>query len=65
MFFFDIIIMIGACYWDGEAPFCEGKCPEGYDECGRDDCGDGEDDDDDDVDDDDGGDDGDDGDDHD
>ena len=42
MFFFDIIIMIGACYWDGEAPFCEGKCPEGYDECGRDDCGDGE-----------------------
>ena len=32
----------GACYWDGEAPFCEGNCPEGYDECGRDDCGDGE-----------------------
>ena len=31
----------GACYWDGEAPFCEGNCPEGYDECGRDDCGDG------------------------
>ena len=32
----------GACYWDGEAPFCEGNCPEGYDKCGRDDCGDGE-----------------------
>merc|ERR1712212_1016505 len=31
----------GACYWDGEAPFCEGNCPDGYDECGRDDCGDG------------------------
>merc|ERR1719430_2939139 len=32
----------GVCYWDGEAPFCGGSCPVGYEECGRDDCGDGE-----------------------
>merc|ERR1719219_2524530 len=31
----------GVCYWSGEAPFCGGSCPDGYEECGRDDCGEG------------------------
>merc|ERR550519_1049521 len=31
----------GVCYWDGTAPFCSGSCPIGYEECGRDDCGNG------------------------
>ena len=39
---YELLDFPGACYWDGEDPFCEGNCPEGYDECGRDDCGDGE-----------------------
>ena len=32
----------GTCYWDGTGPFCKGKCPEGYTECGRDNNGDGD-----------------------
>ena len=43
----------GTCYWDGTGPFCKGKCPEGYTECGRDNNGDGDNDDGDNDDDDD------------
>jgi hypothetical protein len=29
------------CYWESAAPFCAGKCPEGYIEAAYDKCGDG------------------------
>ncbi|KAF2146168.1 uncharacterized protein K452DRAFT_294769 [Aplosporella prunicola CBS 121167] len=31
----------GHCYWAGTAPFCDGKCPHGYNECRTHGCGDG------------------------
>ena len=34
--------MAGTCYWDGTGPFCDGSCPKGYTECGRDSSGDGD-----------------------
>uniref|UniRef100_T1JMR0 Granulins domain-containing protein n=1 Tax=Strigamia maritima TaxID=126957 RepID=T1JMR0_STRMM len=30
------------CYWDGTAPWCDGKCPSTFTECKDDPCGDGE-----------------------
>jgi hypothetical protein len=31
----------GSCYWEGTAPFCDGSCSKGYNECGRSETGDG------------------------
>ncbi|KAI0332543.1 hypothetical protein GY45DRAFT_454758 [Cubamyces sp. BRFM 1775] len=37
----DAALEVSPCYWDGVAPFCNGACPYGYVDCGRDYCGDG------------------------
>lgn len=34
-------VEISACYWEGSAPFCEGRCKPGWRQIGRDKCGDG------------------------